>query len=143
MSKLFYTDKSSAKWELKKVKFDLAKQCVAFVISFVTRWVHFNYYIVFICTQLMHLIFIVFTKEDRICGTKNKKKKILFIVTWLELSISYTGEFSVSEFSAGKFSGYHFQYGPTWQRTVRMKLFFKVMWVSGNYCSLYKIQTFI
>ena len=33
----------------------------------------------------------------------------MFIVTWLELSISFTGEFSVREFSAGKFSGYHFQ----------------------------------
>ena len=64
LSKLFYTDKSDAKWGLKKVKFDLAKQCVAFVISFVIWWVHFNYYIVFICAQLMHVIFIVFTKED-------------------------------------------------------------------------------
>ena len=27
--------------------------------------------------------------------TKNKEKKILFIVTWLELSVSFTGEFSV------------------------------------------------
>ena len=41
--------------------------------------------------------------------TKSKQKKILFIVIWLELSISFTGEFSVREFSAGKFSGYHFQ----------------------------------
>ena len=36
--------------------------------------------IIFICTQLIHLIFIVLTKEDCICETKNKKKKILFIV---------------------------------------------------------------
>ena len=67
-------------------------------------------------------MFTVFTKEDCICKNQKQKKKILFIVTWLELSASYTGEFSVREFSAGKFSGHHFQYGPTWQRIVRMKL---------------------
>ena len=35
---------------------------------------------------------------------------MLFIVTWLELSVSFTGKLSVVEFS-----GYHFQYAPTWQ----------------------------
>ena len=33
-----------------------------------------------------------------------------------------------------EFSGYHFQYVPTLQRTVRIKLLFKVMWVSRKSC---------
>ena len=57
-------------------------------------------------------------------------------MTWLDLSVSYTGEFSVGEFSAGKFPGHHFQYDPNWQRAERMKLFFIVKWVSGKSCSL-------
>ena len=65
-------------------------------------------------------------KKIAFVKTKNEKKKILFIVTWQESSVSYKGEFSVREFSAKTFSGYHFQYGPTWQRTVRIKLFLKL-----------------
>ena len=55
------------------------------------------------------------------------KRKILFIVTRLELSVSFTEELSVAEFS-----GSHFQYAPKWQRTVRMKLFLKLCGIQEN-----------
>ena len=50
LSKLFHIDESSAKWELKKVRFVWTKQCVTFVLSFVIWWANFNYSIVFIWT---------------------------------------------------------------------------------------------
>ena len=65
----------------------------------------------------MSLIFIVFIR--RLYLWKHKKK-ILFIVTWLELSVSFTEEFSVGEFSAANL------------RTVRIEF----MWVSGKSLSL-------
>ena len=55
------------------------------------------------------------------------KRKILFIVTRLELSVSFTEKPSVAEFS-----GSHFQYAPKWQRTVRMKLFLKLCGIQEN-----------
>ena len=55
------------------------------------------------------------------------KRKILFIVTRLELTVSFTEELSVAEFS-----GSHFQYAPKWQRTVRMKLFLKLCGIQEN-----------
>ena len=55
------------------------------------------------------------------------KRKILFIVTRLELSVSFTDELFVAEFS-----GSHFQYAPKWQRTVRMKLFLKLFGIQEN-----------
>ena len=59
------------------------------------------------------------------------KRKILFIVTRLELSVSFMEELSVVESSVS-----HSQYAPKWQWTVRMKLFLrmKVMWDSGKSC---------
>ena len=55
------------------------------------------------------------------------KRKILFVVTRLELSVSFTEELSVAEFS-----GSHFQYAPKWQRTVKMKLFLKLCGIQEN-----------
>ena len=55
------------------------------------------------------------------------KRKILFTVTRLELSVSFTEELSVAEFS-----GSHFQYAPKWQRTARMKVFWKLCWIQEN-----------
>ena len=46
------------------------------------RWIHFNYYIAFVCTSIVYLVYIVFTKEDCICEKQKQKKKILFVVTW-------------------------------------------------------------
>ena len=54
------------------------------------------------------------------------KRKILFTATWLELSVSFTEELSMAEFS-----GSHFQYAQKGQRTVRMKLF-------KNLCGIYE-----
>ena len=56
-----------------------------------------------------------------------QKRKILFTVTRLELPVSFTEELSVAEFS-----GSHFQYAPKWQRTVRMKVFWKLCWIQEN-----------
>ena len=103
----------------------MAKQCLAFVICFVIWWAYFNYYIIFICTYITKGLYLLYLPKMVVfVKTKNKKKKILFIVTWLELSVLYMGEFFVREFSAGTFSRYDFQYGPRWHNC-KNETFFK------------------
>ena len=64
--------------------------------------------------------------QRRMCFWKHKRK-ILFIVTRLELSVFFMEELSLAEFS-----GSHSQCASKWQRTVRMKLFLKLCGIQEN-----------
>ena len=68
-----------------------------------------------VCNLLFSVVYLLYLPKIILyVKTKNKKEQSVYCdLIRIICFVLHAREFSVREFSAGRFSGYHLQYGPT------------------------------